>query len=186
MSDTETPVTETQAETILAEAVTTPETDAEPTTEETDWQAEAVKWKALSRQNEAQAKANADKARQYDAIEEANKTELQKAQDALAAAQQAAEEANLRAIRADVARTTGVPPELLTGTDEESLTAAAQKLLEFARTQAPAGARAGGADINGGAAKPTIYRAEQLADPAFFQAHRADILKAQVEGRIIP
>jgi len=30
-----------------------------------------------------------------------------------------------------------------------------------------------------------VYRADQLNDPAFFQAHRADILLAQREGRIL-
>lgn len=40
--------------------------------------AEAEKWKALSRKNEDQAKANAEKAKKLDELEEANKTEQEK------------------------------------------------------------------------------------------------------------
>lgn len=36
---------------------------------ETDWRAEAEKWKALSRKNEERARANADKAARFDEIE---------------------------------------------------------------------------------------------------------------------
>ena len=55
---------------------TAPQTPQETAT--VDWKAEAEKWKALSRQNEDRAKANADKAKRFDAIEEQSKSEMQK------------------------------------------------------------------------------------------------------------
>jgi hypothetical protein len=58
---------------------TTVETTSEETSEGTDLVAELEKWKALSRKNEDRAKANADKAKKFDEIEEANKSEIEKA-----------------------------------------------------------------------------------------------------------
>ena len=49
---------------------------AEP---ETDWKAEADKWKALSKKNEAQAKANAAAAKRAKELDEAGKSEVEKA-----------------------------------------------------------------------------------------------------------
>lgn len=160
------------------------ETPAEETPQ-VDPTVELEKWKALARQNEARAKANAEKAQRFDALEEAQKTELQKAQEA---AQQAATElaqARLDALRARTAATAGVPEELLVGSNEEELTASVQRLLQFKGTETPA-PRSSGGTPPAGAAKPVVYRTAQLNDPAFFQAHRADILAAQREGRIIP
>lgn len=49
---------------------------------ETDWKTEAEKWKSLSRKNEDAAKANATKAKEYDAFLESQKTEQQKSEEA--------------------------------------------------------------------------------------------------------
>ncbi len=165
----------------------TPGTDETPVAEtpQVDPTAELEKWKALARQNEARAKANAEKAQQFDALEEANKTELQKAQDAAATAATEAAQARLEALRARTAATAGVPEELLVGSNEEELAASVQRLLAFKGTETPAAPRSSGANNPAGAGKPTVYQAAQLSDPAFFQAHRADILLAQREGRII-
>jgi hypothetical protein len=73
----------------------------------------------------------AEKARQ---VEEANKTELEKAQEKLAALEAEATEAKQSALRSRVASAKGVPESLLSGTTEEELTAAADALLEFAGT----------------------------------------------------
>lgn len=175
MSDpiTETPAAEPEAtETVVEE---TPQPD--PT-------AELEKWKALARQNEARAKANAEKAKRLDQIEEANKTELQRAQEAAATAAAEAQQARLDALRARTAATAGVPENLLVGSNEEELTASVQALLAFKGAE-PAAPRSSGGTPPAGAAKPVVYRADQLNDPAFFQAHRADILLAQREGRIL-
>jgi membrane protein involved in colicin uptake len=105
---------------------------AKPETGEKDWQAEAEKYKALSRKNEAQAKSNADAAKRLADIEEAQKTAEQKAADALAAAQQRAAEAEARALRAEVVAEKQVPANLakfITGSTREELEAAADELL---------------------------------------------------------
>lgn len=59
-------------------------TEAQPTTEapatgDKDWQAEAEKWKSLSRKNEETAKANAAAAKRLEEIEAASASELEKA-----------------------------------------------------------------------------------------------------------
>lgn len=101
-----------------------------------DWRAEAEKWKALSRKHEEQSKANADKARQFDELAEAQKSEQQKLADRLADAERKAAEAELRALRADVAQAKGVPAGLLSGSSAEELEASADALLAF-RGEAP-------------------------------------------------
>lgn len=81
-----------------------------------------------------------EKAAKFDAAEEANKTELQKAQDKVKELQQyvdamtAAE--NVRKIREKVAAETNVPADLLSGDTEESCKTQAQAILKFAK---PAG-----------------------------------------------
>lgn len=119
---------------------TEPTEPTEPTPEtpekEVDWKAEAEKWKALSRKNEDNAKANAEKASRLDEIEEASKSELEKAQARAEAAEMAAQEATQKALRAEIASAKGVPAHLLTGATKEELEAAADALLEF-RGQKP-------------------------------------------------
>lgn len=79
-----------------------------------------------------EAKANATAAQRLAEIEEANKTETQKAQDALAAAQRDAETARAEALRFRIASKFQVSDEdadlFLTGTDEETLTKQAERL----------------------------------------------------------
>lgn len=77
------------------------------------------------------------KAAQFDAAEEAGKTELQKANEKAAALQAQVESltrANtLREVRAKVSAATGVPAELLSGETEEDCTAQAAAILKFAK-----------------------------------------------------
>jgi len=92
MSDTPEP-TETPA-------VDETPTDAAPV--ETPETSEAEKWKAMARKNEQRAKENAEKARRFDELEEANKSEQQKLSEAAdlarkEAAETAVELAKLRA-----------------------------------------------------------------------------------------
>lgn len=86
------------------------------------------------------------KAEKFDAAEAANKTELQKAQDAATAAEKRAAAAEAGMLRAKVAATKGVPAELLSGSTEDELNAAADKLLEFkgVTPKAPPAEGAGG------------------------------------------
>lgn len=129
------------------ETTTDSTTDAAPDTEATqeestdpsaspDLAAEVAKWKAMSRKHEQQWKATADKAKRFDEIEEASKSELEKAQARAQELESAVKEANLKATRSEIAAAKGVPAELLTGDDDESLNASADQLLAF-RGQTP-------------------------------------------------
>lgn len=104
------------------------------------------------------------KADELDQLKEANKTELQKAQDRAAKAEKdladlKAAEA-LRESRAKVSAETGVPSELLTGENEEACKEQAKKILEFAKTKGYPTVRDGGEVKNVG--KPST--AQQFAE----------------------
>jgi hypothetical protein len=182
MSDT----TGTEPTTAEPQAIA-PATGAEPQGNEevVDWKAKFEQERANARTWETRSKENFEKAKQYDELQEASKTELQKAQEAAAKAASEAQQARLDALRARTAATNGVPEDLLVGSTEDELAASVQRLLAFkGTTEQPAAPRSSGSDAPSGAAKPTVYTAAQLNDPEFFQAHRADILKAYAEGRI--
>src|SRR5690606_9263553 len=68
----------------------------EPAQDDVDWKAEARKW-------EKRAKANAAAAKRLAEIEEAQKSEAEKAAERLAKAERAAAEAEARALRRDIA-----------------------------------------------------------------------------------
>lgn len=75
-------ITDADAEKLLADAVDdTPAAppSAESATDDKDWKADAEKWRRLSRQNEATAKANAAKLQQY---EDQGKSEAERLQQA--------------------------------------------------------------------------------------------------------
>lgn len=79
-----------------------------------------------------EAKANADAAKRLAEIEEANKTEVQKATERLAAAEKAAADARREALKFKIAARFNIGDEdadlFLTGTDEETLTKQAERL----------------------------------------------------------
>lgn len=84
-------------------AATDPPVPTEPATPETkDWQAEADKWKRMSRENEARAKANADAAKRLAEIEDAAKSEADKLAEKLTAAEDRAKAATAMAVAARV------------------------------------------------------------------------------------
>lgn len=89
-----------------------------------------------------------DKAKRLDQIEEANKTELQRQADRLAASEKSKAEAQREALRLRVATRHGVTEEdmdlFLTGDDEDTLTRQAERLAtrEADRQQAEADAEA--------------------------------------------
>ena len=86
---------------------TPPPAEGQPATGEADGQPKPTEtvdyWKARSRENEARAKENAAKARDYDAYVESQKTEQQRAADALASAQRDLESARSEALRFRIA-----------------------------------------------------------------------------------
>lgn len=166
------------AETTTATNPTTP--PAEPANESTDWQAEAAKWKALSHKNEARAKENAKKAQDYDAFQESQKSELQKAQEAAADWENKFKQSQVTALQAETAAKNGLPIELLTATTQDALDAQVAALQAFKTPVVP---KASGVDTSNSDPKPTYSRA-QLSDPKFYSEHHDDILLALREGRI--
>ena len=91
-------------------------------------------WKQKAREQEKRAKANADAAKRLEEIEAANKSEIEKATDKAATAEQRAATAEAEALRLRVAVKHGISLEdadlFLTGTDEETLTKQAERLTE--------------------------------------------------------
>lgn len=177
-------VTQAEAAATQTETATTGTETVTQEQAETDYRAEAEKWKALSRQNEARATANAEKAKRFDELEEANKTELEKATERTAALEAKAAKAETEALRLRTSIKTGVPEELLYGTTPEEFEKSAEAALAWRGKKAAAAV--GGADLGtGGSAPARTYTREQLRDPAFYQANKTDILAAQREGRIL-
>ena len=79
------------------------------------------------------------KAQKFAEWEESQKTEAEKVQARLDAAEKRAVELESKALRAEVAAAKGVPVALLTGGTQEELEAAADALLDFRGEQKPAG-----------------------------------------------
>lgn len=136
MSNTQ-PTTEPQDSTDETEQ--TPAGQETPTDKDkteqpdTDWQAEAEKWKSLSRKHEDASKANADKARQFDEWQQSQKSEQQKADEAAQQLQAERDEALREAALARAALTHGLTAddlELIGGGTAEEIDAKAQKLAE--------------------------------------------------------
>lgn len=118
--------------------------------------AEVEKWKALAKKHEDRAKANADKARRLDELEESSKSdksEMQQLNDRLAAFEQRAQKAEQSALRLRVATDFRIGSEdadlFLTGSDEETLRAQAKRLAEHADEK-----RRNGAHVKGEGKQP--------------------------------
>lgn len=154
------------AETVHQEP-TTPAAEGQQNNERTFTQAEmnAIISDRLSRERSKYADYDdlKAKAQQFDAAQEAGKTELQKANEKAAKLQAQLDsmtKANtLRDIRGKVAAATGVPAELLSGDTEEACTAQAQAILKFAQPGYPS-IRDGGDPHH----TPTCSTRQQFAD----------------------
>lgn len=85
--------------------------------------AEVEKWKGLARKHEGRASKNAEAAQRLKEIEDANKSELQRSQEALTEAQRERDEARADHSRVMAAAAHNLPVDLIddlgTGTDEE-------------------------------------------------------------------
>ncbi|MDH6283222.1 hypothetical protein [Prescottella agglutinans] len=104
------------------------DTDALP-----DWAREKLtKANQEAAKYRTKANANADAARRLAEIEDANKSESQRLSDALAAAERDRDSARTEALRLRIATKYGISDEdaddLLTGSDEETLTRQAERL----------------------------------------------------------
>jgi hypothetical protein len=153
---------------------------AEDTAPQVDWEAEARKWKELSRKNESRMKENAEKARLYDEAQEQGKSELQKAQEAAAKAEARAAAMEAEAMRAKVAAATGVDADLLSGSSEDELRASAERLLAWRGAQVPKGAPAADAGVRG----DEIRAARQLTREDLKKMSPAEIIKARQDGQL--
>ena len=158
----------------------TPAAAAEDTAQQVDWEAEARKWKELSRKNESRMKENAEKARLYDEAQEQGKSELQKAQEAAAKAEARAAAMEAEAMRAKVAAATGVDADLLSGSSEDELRASAERLLAWRGAQVPKGAPAADAGVRG----DEIRAARQLTRDDLKKMSPAEIIKARQDGQL--
>lgn len=106
---------------------------------ETDWKAMARKWERL-------AKSNSEKAKSYDELQEASKTELQKAKEAAAYKRQVEDlsaKAELDRAHARVAKDTGAPAELVFGADEDEMAANVKAIAWGKPSSAPRTSRPG-------------------------------------------
>lgn len=120
-------------ETETTPVVETPSEETVPPTETVDF------WKSKARENEKRAKANAEAAKRLEALEESQKTETQRLADAKTAAETDAATARAEALRWRIAAKHGIGDEdadtFLTGTDEETLTKQAERLVALAATE---------------------------------------------------
>lgn len=123
----------------------------EPTT---DWKANSRKWEDRAKSNKEQLDAALKE------IEELKSTQTTNANEQLEQAN--AEIAELK-LKIKVSKDTGVPVELLQGSDEEAITASANALTSYAQTFAKSNA-AYPLD-KGGAAHSTAGNVEDIADP---------------------
>lgn len=110
-------------------------TDTDPGDDPAKLKAALEQWKALSRKNENQSKANAEKARRYDELLESQKSEAQKLHEAKAKAEKEAADAKLQVLKLTVANAKGVPAALLSGATQAELEASADALIEYAGKQ---------------------------------------------------
>lgn len=96
-----------------------------------DWVAQARKWEQRAKDANKRVKELEPVAAKAVELEEASKSELQKAQERAEAAERALAEATATAVRAEVAAAKGVPVALLSGDTREALEASADALLAF-------------------------------------------------------
>lgn len=107
------------------------------------------------------------KAAKLEEIEQANKTEAEKAAARAEAAEKRANELEAKALKAEVAASKGVPAALLTGSTQEELEESADALIAFRGEQKAAPSSSALGRVNQGKVKGTT--ADQFAD--FMESH---------------
>lgn len=131
-----------------------PKEQAEPTEPTTDWKANSRKWEDRAKSNKEQLDAALKK------IDELQASQATNANEQLEQAN--AKIAELK-LKIKVSTETGVPVELLQGSDEDAITASANALTSYAQSFAKSTA-AYPLD-KGGAAHSTAGNVEDIADP---------------------
>lgn len=131
-----------------------PKEPTEPTEPTTDWKANSRKWEDRAKSNKEQLDAALKKIDELQASQATNTTaQLEQANAKIAELQ----------LKIKVSTETGVPVELLQGSDEEAITASANALTSYAQSFAKSNA-AYPLD-KGGAAHSTAGNVEDIADP---------------------
>lgn len=145
----------------LEETVETVEVE-QPQAEEPKEQAEPMTdWKANSRKWEDRAKSN--KEQLDEALKKIDELQASQATNANEQLEQANAKIAELQLKIKVSKDTGVPVELLQGSDEEAITASANALTSYAQSFAKSNA-AYPLD-KGGAAHSTAGNVEDIADP---------------------
>lgn len=151
--DTNQPDSASQPDATGAEAADTAAANAESSELQDTFDREYVeKLRAENAKYRNRAKELEPLAQKMRELEESKKTDLEKAQERIAELEALQKASQLEVLRSKVAATSGVPAELLPASgDEESLTQAAQALVEWAskhklEVEHLPGSRAAGAD----------------------------------------
>lgn len=142
-------------------------------------EADAEKWKSLSRKNEERATANAEKAKKLDELEESGKSEVdkeraraEKAEKALAErdeadqkAKEAAEAADAaKKVRTEVAKAKGVPESALRGSTKEEFEEHADELIAAGIKPAGAPSSDGQGDTGDQVSETDEKSADEIVD----------------------
>lgn len=96
-----------------------------------DWVAQARKWEQRAKDANRRVKELEPVAAKVTELEEASKSELQKAQERAQQLEQALAETQSKALRAEVSAAKGVPAGLLSGDSREALETSADAILTF-------------------------------------------------------
>lgn len=131
-----------------------PKEQEEPKEPTTDWKANSRKWEDRAKSNKEQLDAALKEIEELKASQATNANEqLEQANAKIAELQ----------LKIKVSKETGVPVELLQGSDEDAITASAEALTSYAQSFAKSNA-AYPLD-KGGAAHSTAGNVEDIADP---------------------
>ena len=132
----------------------------------TDWKAKAREWEKRAKQNMARISELEPKAKQFDTLEAASKSELERAQEQANLLQRELETTQRQALVASVALDKGLPANLarrLQGDSREDLEADAEELLSQFQASQSSEPRAPRADPSQGSSSSG---ATASADPA--------------------
>ena len=172
-------------DTDTAEVAAT-DTDAPDAAEKVDdWETKYKEMQKHAREWEKRAKDAAPAVKKLSEIEEANKTELEKVQAALAAAEKRASETETAALRSQVALAKGLTPtqaKRLVGSTLEELEADAEELLTDLRNIAPKAAPS--SDGQGKQGEPVGQTKQITSRDELQKMSRAEQLAAYKDGRL--
>lgn len=138
-----------------------------------------AKVRAELKETKASAAALTEKASKWDEAEDANRSELEKAQARVAELEKQTADATAKALRATIAAETGVPAGLLTGNSEDEMRATAAELLKF-RGEVPKGPSSDGQGRVGEAVTSGV---KQLTHADMARMTPEQIVEAQDAGQ---